>query len=81
MSLIGTNIPEKISFGVIKWLLHLVSDMAGSSSSVAKGSKGTGLPGFFLSTLKEISSLPIFKNDDGSKEVSIWISKLLMGHY
>lgn len=79
LSLIGTNIPEKISFGVIKWLLHLVSDMAGSSSSVAKGSKGTGLPGFFLSTLKEISSLPIFKNDDGSKEVSIWISKLFNG--
>ena len=79
--LIGKNLPEKITFGVIKWFFHMVSDMAGSSSSVAKGSVGTGLPGPLVSFLKEISSLPIFKNmnEKGYKEFSVWISKLFNG--
>lgn len=43
--LIGKNTPEKITFGVINWIFHMVSDMAGSSCSILEGKDGTGLPG------------------------------------
>ena len=79
--LIGKNLPEKITFGVVNWFFHMVSDMAGSSSSVGKGNVGTGLPGPLVSLLKEISALPIFSNmnEKGYKEFSVWISKLFNG--
>lgn len=78
---IGEELPQKITFGFIFWIFHMVSDMAGSSGSVANGSAGTGLPGPLVSLLKEFSSLPIFNNtnDAGNKEFSIWISKLFNG--
>ncbi|UTC64122.1 hypothetical protein E4O00_09710 [Treponema sp. OMZ 788] len=80
-TLIGKNIQEKFYFGVIHWFFHMMSDMAGSSGTVAKGGYGTGLPGPILSLLKELSSLSFFKkmNKDGNKEVSVWISKLFNG--
>lgn len=80
-TLIGKNLPEKITFGLINWFFHMVSDMAGSSTSVGNGSAGTGLPGPIVSFLKEISALPIFRNmnKDGYKEFSVWISKLFNG--
>ena len=34
LSLIGKNIPEKIMLGVVNWIFHIVSDMAGSSGAV-----------------------------------------------
>lgn len=79
--LIGKNLPEKITFGVVKWFFHMVSDMAGSSTSVGTGNLGTGLPGPLVSFLKEISALPIFQNmnEKGYKEFSVWISKLFNG--
>jgi len=81
VSLIGKNLPEKITFGVINWFFHMVSDMAGSSGTVANGGVGTGLPGPLVSFLKEISALPIFRNTNskGYKEFSVWISKLFNG--
>lgn len=81
LSLVGKNIPEKITFGVINWFFHMVSDMAGSSSSIGKNSSGTGLPGPIVSLLKEISALPIFRkmDENGNKEFSVWISKLFNG--
>lgn len=79
--LIGNSFPEKITFGVINWFFHMVSDMTGSSSSIHDGKKGTGLPGPIVSLLKEISALPIFcsMNENGYKEFSVWISKLFNG--
>lgn len=79
--LIGKNIPEKITFGIIHWFFHMVSDMAGSSSIIQAGGVGTGLPGPMVSFLKEVSALPIFKktNAEGYKEFSVWISKLFNG--
>ena len=79
--LIGNNIPEKLQFGVIKWFFHMASDMAGSSNSVHDRKYGTGLPGPLVSLLKEVSALPIFHNtnQNGYKEVSVWISKLFDG--
>lgn len=78
---IGKDFYEKITFGCVFWVFHMVSDMAGSSGSATKGSIGTGLPGPFVSLLKEFSSLPIFNNtnNDGNKEFSVWISKLFNG--
>lgn len=79
--LIGKNIAEKVTFGIVHWFFHIVSDMAGSSTSAGKGNLGTGLPGPFVSLLKEISALPFFRNmnDKGYKEFSVWISKLFNG--
>lgn len=81
LALIGKNFPEKIMFGVINWVFHMVSDIAGSSGSVMKGSFGTGLPGPFVSFIKELSALPLFKkqNSKGYKEFSVYISKLFNG--
>ena len=68
--LVGKNFPEKVTFGVVNWFLHMVSDIAGSSSSILYGKVGTGLPGPLVSLLKEISAFPIFKNmnEQGYKE-------------
>lgn len=62
IKLIGTDIKTKIFCGVINWLGHLLSDIAGSSSSARKGNVGMGLPGPIISTLKELSMLPVLKN-------------------
>ncbi|MCR4648345.1 MAG: hypothetical protein K5776_04625 [Lachnospiraceae bacterium] len=79
--LIGKDLPHKILFGVIWWFFHMISDMAGSSSSRTMGKMGTGLPGPIVSLLKEVSALPIFQktNENGFKEFSVWISKLFNG--
>jgi hypothetical protein len=58
---IGKDVPQKILFGTIQWFFHLVSDMAGSSSSAGL-SGGTGIPGPLLALAKELSALPIFKS-------------------
>ena len=79
--LIGRNVPEKIAFGTLFWAMHLVSDMAGSSSNPGKG---TGIPGVVLSLLKELSSLPVFQDVQiayKGEDIRIqqWISKLFNG--
>ncbi len=81
LALIGKSFPEKITFGVINWVFHMVSDIAGSSGSIMKNSVGTGLPGPFLSTIKELSASPFFskQNEKGNKELSVYISKLFNG--
>lgn len=81
LALVGKSIPEKITFGVVNWFFHMVSDIAGSSGSVMKGSFGTGLPGPLVSLLKEFSAAPLFKkqNAKGYKEFSVYISKLFNG--
>ena len=73
---IGKNFPQKIALGCVHWFFHLVSDMAGSSSTPGAG---TGIPGPILSLAKEISALPIFRNKDGQNQLSLLISKLFNG--
>lgn len=75
-TLIGEDFPRKLLFGVVYWFLHIISDMAGSSSTPGAG---TGLPGPLLSFLKELSALPVFNNKDGVNDFSVWISKLFNG--
>lgn len=80
-ALIGVGVLEKLFLGTVHWARHLISDMAGSINSVVKGSTGTGIPGPFLSMLKEISALPFFdkSNSEGNREFSVFISKLFNG--
>lgn len=56
----------------INWFGHLVSDMAGSKQTAGGG---MGIPGLFLSLLKELSSLPYIRNTSLPKIVSDWYSK------
>ena len=63
------------------WAIHLISDMAGSSSSAGKG---TGIPGPVLSLFKEASVLPgvrsLSVDYKGDKiALSVWLSKLYNG--
>ena len=81
LNLVGKSFPEKIMFGAVNWFFHMVSDVAGSSGTVMKGSFGTGRPGPLASLLKEFSSTRLFKKQDakGCKEFSVYISKLFNG--
>lgn len=75
--LIGKTFEKKIFNGTIGWFLHMVSDMAGSSSN---SGEGTGIPGPILSILKDISTLPIFKDGKAdSLDFRKLISKLFNG--
>lgn len=78
---IGEDLPKKLLFGFVFWLFHVASDIAGSSSTISKGERGTGLPGPLVSFAKLISTLPIFNLTDkkGNKVVSVWVSKLFNG--
>lgn len=77
---IGQDVPQKILMGTMTWFFHLVSDMAGSSST-AGVTGGTGIPGPLLSLAKEISAIPFFQNIKVSDdtELSLFLSKLFNG--
>ena len=77
---IGKDIPQKILMGTITWFFHLVSDMAGSSST-AGITGGTGIPGPILALAKEVSAIPFFKNlkVDDDISLSVFLSKLFNG--
>lgn len=76
---IGDDIPDKLFKGAVVWFFHLVSDMAGSSST-AGITGGTGIPGPILSLAKELSVLPIFKNMKvGDNKFSVFLSKVFNG--
>lgn len=80
-TLIGTNFEEKLYYGIVMWFLHLVSDMAGSSSNAGKG---TGIPGPMLSLAKGLSVLPGIRNievnyKEDSISLSVMLSKLFNG--
>lgn len=91
IELVGKNVSEKIVFGTVNWFFHLVSDMAGSSSSRMPKSYdsnliGTGIPGPILSFAKELSALPFFRNinirnkdGDGTLSLSQFIAKIFNG--
>lgn len=80
-ALIGNSLYSKLSLGIVSWVFHMVSDIAGSSGSIARGKYGTGLPGPLVSILKELSSLPIFKSEDSVNNFSLFASKLFNGTF
>ena len=73
---IGDSVPTKITFGLVYWVLHMASDMAGSSGSPGAG---TGIPGPILSIVKLLSSTPIFNDKEQVNELSLKVSKLFNG--
>lgn len=76
---IGKDIPQKILMGTITWFFHLVSDVAGSSST-AGITGGTGIPGPILALAKEISAIPFFKDiKEDDMSLSRFLSKLFNG--
>ena len=76
---IGMDTPTKILYGTLIWFFHLVSDMAGSSSSAGK-TGGTGIPGPILALAKELSVLPFFRDMEiGEYGISPFLSKLFNG--
>lgn len=77
--LIGKDFHTKIVLGVVQWLLHLISDMAGCSGSYANGKYGTGIPGPLVSLLKVISSLPFFNHKENQDGLVKFVSKLFNG--
>ncbi len=77
--LVGKDLSSKIAIGFTNWMFHMVSDIAGSSSSIAKGKYGTGLPGPFVSLLKRISATKFFSHQENNNEFCLWVSKLFNG--
>lgn len=76
---IEEDIFSKIVNGTIIWFFHLISDMAGSRSTVGL-SGGTGIPGPILSIAKEMSVVPFFKNfKKNDMSISLFLSKLYNG--
>lgn len=70
--------------GTITWLFHMLSDIAGSSSTIRMGKEGTGLPGPIMSFLKELSSIPVVQkltgaDKNGNNNFSVACSKLFTG--
>lgn len=81
LKFIGKDAFEKIFYGSIIWFFHLVSDIAGSSSTAGL-SGGTGIPGPVLTLAKEISAIPVFRQMK-VKDIPLieFISKLFDGTY
>lgn len=76
---IGDNIADKIFMGTIVWFFHLVSDIAGSSSTAAL-SGGTGIPGPIIALAKEAAVLPIFRDINvGDNSLSEFLAKIYNG--
>lgn len=48
---------------------HLLSDMAGTKQAVKNQRSGAGLPGGFLSTLEELSTLPCMQDAKFSRKL------------
>lgn len=70
--------------GTVTWLFHMISDMAGSSSSIRMGKEGTGIPGPIMAFLKEMSASPLFRaitkdDEKGSNILSTFCSDLFSG--
>lgn len=76
---IGEDTSSKIINGTIVWFFHLISDIAGSSSTAGL-SGGTGIPGPILSIAKEMSCLPIFKSiHKNDTSLFVLLSKMFNG--
>ena len=86
-ALVGATVQEKLYLGVTQWFFHLVSDMAGSSST-AGGAGGTGIPGPLMSLARTFGSLPVVRDASVATDaqgrdldVSEFVSKLFNGTY
>lgn len=62
----GSNFISKIFCGVVNWFGHLMSDIAGSSDSMEKGNRGSGIviPFYELFGLCNFGTFSVVKNKD-----------------
>lgn len=85
----GNTPITKVFCGVVNWFIncreiirntkgHWMSDLAGSSQA-SKG--GAGLPGSFMSLMKEFSGLPIFSKTDANGNVTNAFAEFLRKAY
>lgn len=83
---LGKSFGEKVVLGTVSWVMHIASDIAGSSSNPGKG---TGVPGPILSLIKQLSALPIFQDarpamkqtEDGGLFFREIVSKMFNGTF
>ncbi len=80
------NLFSAIYNGTVTWLLHMISDMAGASGTIKKGSEGTGIPGPIMSLLKELSSIELIRalsktDKNGKNEFVTFCSDLFNGEF
>ena len=83
---LGKSFGEKVMLGTVSWVMHIASDVAGSSGNPGKG---TGVPGPILSLVKQLSALPIFQDarpateqaGDGGSVFREIISKMFNGTF
>lgn len=76
----GKTPVAKVGAGIINWFFnvakqrygHLISDLGGSKQTAGGG---MGLPGTIMSTLKELSCLPCFKDSDFPKKLAMAFEK------
>lgn len=73
----GSNIPSKLFCGFANYIGHLISDVSGSSSSAAKGNRGTGLPSPLwtwtndIIAIKSKLGLNVTETDKAMKELAL----------
>lgn len=60
----GNTFLEKLFFGFVNWFGHLMSDFAGSNTSIAKGNRGTGLPIPFTQFFQLFNNVRIKGHED-----------------
>lgn len=83
---LGKSFGEKVMLGTVSWVMHIASDVAGSSSNPGEG---TGIPGPILSLIKQLSALPIFQDarpamkqtEDGGLFFREIVSKMFNGTF
>lgn len=77
----GNNIPAKLFCGLVNWVGHLISDVSGSSTSAAKGNRGTGLPSPLwtwtndIIAIKRSLNLPVSETDKSMNQLALDIFK------
>lgn len=60
----GDTFLEKIFYGTVNWIGHLISDLIGSNSSVSSGYRGTGLPIPLTQFFQLFDQTKIFGSED-----------------
>ena len=59
----GANITSKLFCGFANWIGHLLSDVAGSSGSAARGNRGMGLPSPFWTWTNDLLAIKAILKD------------------
>lgn len=67
--LVGGNLVSKLFCGVVNWFMHVVSDMAGSSGAMERGS-GIALPFYAMTQLLNVGKFNVGKDKQTIAEIA-----------